>query len=148
MASIDPISDMLTSIRNANAVGKEEVGVPASRLKVGIAKILREEGFIKHYKVVRVQKDKNKAQRRDKGAPLEGQSEIRIFLKYGPRQEKVLQGLKRISRPGLRRYIGSQEIPLIEGGLGITIVSTSSGLMTGRECRKRKTGGELVCAIW
>jgi small subunit ribosomal protein S8 len=153
MPIIDPIADMLTRIRNANRIGADEVAVPASRIKVGIAKILREEGFIKHYKVVRVQKPGKKkavapAARREKGSPLEGQSEIRIFLKYGPKQEHVVHGLKRVSSPGLRRYVGTEDIPLVEGGLGITIVSTSKGLLTGKQCRKRKIGGELICTVW
>jgi len=148
----DPIADMLTRIRNANATSAEEVAVPASRIQVGIAKILREEGFIKHYKVVRVYnkngKQKPRRDRHEKGNPLEKQSEIRIFLKYGPRREKVIRGLRRISKPGLRRYVGATEIPTIEGGLGATILSTSRGLLTGKQCRKRNIGGELLCAIW
>jgi small subunit ribosomal protein S8 len=152
MPVTDPIADMLTRIRNANAVSAEEVTVPASRLKVGIAKILREEGFIKHYKVGRVRKkNQKKAPRRDnekKGSPLEKQSEIRIFLKYGPKEEKVIMGLKRLSRPGLRRYVKADGVPRIQGGLGIAILSTSQGLLSSHQCRKRKTGGELLCAIW
>jgi small subunit ribosomal protein S8 len=153
MPVTDPIADMLTRIRNANRIGAEEVGVPASRLKVGIAKILREEGFIKHYKVARVQKkvSKKKVQqppRKDKGSPLEGQSEIRIFLKYGPGLERVIHGMRRISSPGLRRYVGALEIPEVEGGLGITILSTSKGLLTGKQARKRNLGGEMLCSIW
>lgn len=145
----DPIADMLTRIRNANRVNKEEVVIPASRMKVGIAKILREEGFIKHYKVVRTNKKGRKPQGgRDKGSPLDGQSEIRIFLKYGPKQEKVIMGIERLSSPSLRRYVRSTDIPYIQGGLGITIVSTSGGLMTGKQCRKKKVGGELLCAVW
>jgi small subunit ribosomal protein S8 len=156
MPVIDPIADMLTRVRNANSQGAEEVEVPASRIKVGIAKILREEGFIKHYKIVRVAgKDSKKkgaaapkADRQDKGGPLEKQSVIRIYLKYGPKQERVISGLRRISKPGLRRYVSSEEIPVIEGGLGITIVSTSRGLLTGAQARKRSIGGELLCSIW
>ena len=153
MPATDPIADMLTRIRNANNVNAEEVDVPASRIKVGIAKILREEGYIKHYKVVRATpKDKKKAaakaDRQEKGTPLEKQSIIRIYLKYGPKLEKVIMGLRRISSPGLRRYVGSQDIPLIEGGLGVSILSTSRGLLTGAQCRKRNIGGELLCAIW
>lgn len=153
MSVSDPIADMLTRIRNANQSGAEEVEVPASRLKVGIAKILREEGFIKHYKIVRVAgkdaKKKGKEPRQqEKGSPLEKQSVIRVYLKYGAKQEKVISGLKRISSPGLRRYVSSDEIPVIEGGLGITILSTSRGLLTGSQCRKRNVGGELLCAVW
>lgn len=155
MPVTDPIADMLTRIRNANSVGAEEVEIPASRIKVGIAKILREEGFIKHYKIARVTaKDKKKKpapeQRpaQEKGSPLEKQSVIRVYLKYGPKAERVIAGLRRLSRPGLRRYVGSDEIPKIEGGIGITILSTSRGLLTGAQCRKRNIGGELLCAIW
>jgi small subunit ribosomal protein S8 len=149
MPTTDPIADMLTRIRNASRTSKEEVSVPASRMKVGIAKILRVEGFIKHYKVIRVsKKGKKKAPRHEKGNPLEAQSEIRIFLKYGPKQEKVISGLRRISSPSLRRYVSVEEIPLVEGGMGITSLSTSRGLLTGTQCRRRKVGGELLCTIW
>jgi small subunit ribosomal protein S8 len=118
-------------------------------MKVGIAKILREEGFIKHYKVVRVtKKGKKKPPRQEKGSPLEGQSEIRIFLKYGPAQERVINGLKRVSRPSLRRYIDVEHIPFVEGGLGISILTTSKGLLTGKEAQKQKVGGELLCTVW
>lgn len=153
MPVTDPIADMLTRIRNANSAGQDEVAVPASRLKVGLAKILREEGFIKHYKVTRV-RPKNQAKKavqareREKGNPLEKQSEIRIFLKYGPKQERVIHGLRRLSRPGLRRYVGATEIPRIEGGLGIAVVSTSLGLLSDRQCSKRGVGGELLCSVW
>jgi small subunit ribosomal protein S8 len=153
MPVTDPIADMLTRIRNANSAGQDEVAVPASRLKVGLAKILREEGFIKHYKVTRV-RPKSQAKKpvptreREKGNPLEKQSEIRIFLKYGPKQERVIHGLRRLSRPGLRRYVGATDIPRIEGGLGVAIVSTSVGLLSDRQCSKRGVGGELLCAVW
>ena len=112
---------------------------------------MREEGFIKHYKVVRVQKKgKKKPQpaRKEKGSPLEGQSEIRVFLKYGPRLERVIHGLQRISSPGLRRYVSACEIPNVEGGLGITILSTSKGLLTGKQAKKRNLGGEILCSVW
>ncbi len=152
MPVTDPIADMLTRIRNSNAVGAEEVSIPASRMKVGLAKILREEGFIKHYKVSRVRKKNAKGQKKsgdqEKSNPLEQQSEIRIFLKYGPNEEKVIQGLKRLSKPSLRRYVRSGEIPRIEGGLGISIVSTSQGLKTDKQCRQQNIGGEILCAIW
>ena len=153
MPVTDPIADMLTRIRNANSAGQDEVAIPASRLKVGLAKILREEGFIKHYKVTRV-RPKNQAKKaaptreREKGNPLEKQSEIRVFLKYGPKQERVIHGLTRLSRPGLRRYLGATEMPRIEGGLGIAIISTSLGLLSDRQCSKRRVGGEILCAVW
>jgi len=151
MPVTDPIADMLTRIRNANRMGAEEVEIPASRIKVGLAKILREEGFVKHYKIVRVPgRDKKKkiGDRPEKGGPLEKQSVIRIYLKYGPKQEHVISGLRRLSRPGLRRYVGAGEIPVVQGGLGITILSTSRGLLTGAQCRKRNIGGELLCSVW
>ena len=152
MPVTDPIADLLTRIRNANAVALDEVVIPASRIKVGLAKILREEGFIKHYKVSRVRKKGAEQRRgrrdREKGSPLEKQSEIRIFLKYGPNGEKVINGLRRISRPGLRRYVRASEIERIDGGLGISIVSTSRGLLSDRQCRKRNIGGEIMCAVW
>ena len=150
MPVTDPIADMLTRIRNANAVAADEVIVPASRLKVGLAKILREEGFIKHYKVSRVrQKGERRSRReREKGSPLEKQSEIRVFLKYGPKDEKVIHGLRRVSRPSLRRYVRAADLPRVEGGLGIAIISTSQGLLSSRQCYKRKIGGELLCTVW
>ncbi|HNY26214.1 MAG TPA: 30S ribosomal protein S8 [Candidatus Sumerlaeota bacterium] len=150
MSVTDPIADMLTRIRNANAVQADEVSVPASRLKVGLAKILREEGFIKHYKVARVRRKGQLKRRREreKGSPLEKQSEIRIFLKYGIKGERVLNGLRRVSRPGLRQYVSTAEIPRIEGGLGICILSTSQGLLSDRQAKKRNIGGELLCTIW
>ncbi|MFW5870118.1 MAG: 30S ribosomal protein S8 [Candidatus Sumerlaeota bacterium] len=151
MPVTDPIADMLTRIRNANAIAAEEVSIPASRVKVGIAKILREEGFIKHYKVSRVRKKGQKGRKspdQEKGNPLEQQSEIRVFLKYGPNDEKVIQGLQRLSKPSLRRYVRSGEIPRVEGGLGVSIVSTSQGLKTDKQCRQENIGGELLCKIW
>lgn len=156
MPVTDPIADMLTRIRNANAVSNDEAGIPSSRMKVGIAKILREEGFIKHYKVSRPRgkgQPKKPAgggarREREKAPPKGRHSEIRVFLKYGPKQEHVIHGLERISKPGLRRYVKHNEIPYIQGGLGISILSTSKGLLTGKECRRRKIGGELLCTVW
>ncbi|MBN1868262.1 30S ribosomal protein S8 [Candidatus Sumerlaeota bacterium] len=154
MPVTDPIADMLTRIRNACAVGSDEVAVPTSRVKVGIAKILREEGFIKHYKIGQVRRKAPKkpgAKREvapDKGKTGFKRTEIRIFLKYGPRHEKVINGVRRMSSPGRRVYVKSSEIPLVDGGLGITILSTSRGLLTGEQCRKRKLGGEVICSVW
>lgn len=132
MTHTDPIADMLTRIRNANGVGKDHVDVPNSKMKVAIARILKDEGFIKYYKVMRTDK----------------QGTIRVFLKYGPNREKVLNGLERISKPGIRRYVKSDEIPRVRGGLGITILSTSQGILTGQDCRRQKLGGEILCTIW
>lgn len=128
----DPIADMLTRIRNANRAFKDHVDVPASRVKVAIARILKDEGFVKYYKVMRTNK----------------QGVIRIFLKYGPNKERVIGGLDRVSKPGLRRYMKSGEVPRVMGGLGITILTTSQGIMTGREARQKNVGGEVLCTVY
>jgi small subunit ribosomal protein S8 len=145
----DPISDMLTRVRNAVHIKQDSVRMPASKLKVSIAKILREEGFIKYFKVVRAGSVKRNPKAGDKkdARPLSHNLLI-IYLKYGPGGENVINGLKRISRPGLRRYASCTDVPWVLGGMGITIVSTSQGVMTGRDARKRKTGGEVVCNVW
>lgn len=132
MVMTDPIADMLTRIRNANMVRHESLEVPASNIKREIAEILKREGFIRDMEVI----DDNK------------QGIIRIFLKYGPKQERVITGLKRISKPGLRVYAKSQEIPRVLGGLGIAIVSTSKGLMTDKDARKQQVGGEVLAYVW
>lgn len=132
MAMSDPIADFLTRIRNASEVYHEKVEVPASKLKKEIARIMKEEGFIKDYKYI----EDNK------------QGVIRIYLKYGPNHEKVVAGLKKISRPGLRVYAGKDEIPRVLGGLGIAVVSSSKGLLTDKEARKEGVGGEVLCYIW
>lgn len=132
MVMSDPIADMLTRIRNANIVRHETVEVPASTIKKEIAEILKKEGFIRDAEYV----DDSK------------QGIIRIFLKYGPNNERVITGLKRISKPGLRVYTKSQEVPKVLGGLGIAIISTSHGVMTDKDARQAKSGGEVVCYIW
>ncbi|MDX2177815.1 MAG: 30S ribosomal protein S8 [Candidatus Sumerlaeia bacterium] len=129
----DPIADMLTRIRNANSAGHDHVDIPASRVKVSIARILKDEGFIKYYKVIR-QNGKS--------------GHIRVFLKYGPAKERVIGGLDRVSKPGMRRYLKSTEIPRVMGGLGITILSTSAGIMTGNEARQKHVGGEILCTVY
>ena len=128
----DTIADMLTRIRNANSMGYEEVTVPASKLKVELARILKEEGFIKEYKVVSEGVEKN----------------ILLTLKYGNKKERVITGLKRISKPGLRVYVKSDEVPKVLNGLGIAIISTSKGIMTDKEARKQNIGGEVLAYIW
>ena len=128
----DTIADMLTRIRNANSMGYEEVTVPASKLKVELAKILKEEGFIKEYKVVSENVQKN----------------ILLTLKYGNKKEKVITGLRRISKPGLRVYVKSDEVPKVLNGLGIAIISTSKGIMTDKEARKQNLGGEVLAYVW
>lgn len=128
----DTIADMLTCIRNANSMGYNEVSVPASRLKEELVKILKEEGFIKDYKIVK----------------KDVQGTIVITLKYGEKKEKVITGLKRISKPGLRVYVKSDEVPQVLNGLGIAIISTSRGIMTDKEARANHLGGEVLAYIW
>ena len=128
----DPIADMLTRIRNANQMRYQEVSVPASNLKVSLAKILKDEGFIEDYKVVNDNV----------------QGTIELTLKYGQNKERVITGLKRISKPGLRVYAKAGEVPKVLNGLGIAIISTSHGVMTDKEARKENLGGEVLCYIW
>ena len=132
MVVTDTIADMLTRIRNANQMRYQEVSVPASNLKVSLAKILKDEGFIEDYKV----NDDNV------------QGTIDITLKYGKNKERVITGLKRISKPGLRVYAKSTEIPKVLNGLGIAVISTSHGVMSDKEARKQNLGGEVLCYIW
>jgi small subunit ribosomal protein S8 len=131
----DPIADMLTRIRNATLAHHTRVDVPASTLKVEIARILEREGYIQGFKVV---------------DPKEGavQKSIRISLKYGPRGERVITGIERVSRPGRRVYFGNTEVPSVFGGLGTSILTTSRGVMTGREARREGVGGEVLCNVW
>ena len=128
----DTIADMLTRIRNANSMRYTEVKVPASHLKLELARILKEEGFIKDYKVL------------DETA----QGMILITLKYGEKKERVISGLKRISKPGLRVYAKADEVPKVLNGLGIAVISTSKGIMTDKEARKQGLGGEVLAYIW
>ena len=128
----DTIADMLKRIRNANSMRYTEVKVPASKLKLELARILKEEGFIKDYKVL----DENV------------QGTILITLKYGPNKERVITGLKRISKPGLRVYAKAEDVPKVLNGLGIAIISTSRGIMTDKEARKQTLGGEVLAYIW
>ena len=132
MVVTDPIADMLTRIRNANQMRYKEVEVPASKMKLEIARILKEEGFIADYKV-----KKNNVQ-----------NIISLNLKYGDKRERVITGLKRISKPGLRVYAKAEEIPTVLNGLGIAIVSTSKGVMTGKDAKKQSLGGEVLAYIW
>ncbi|MGI6405975.1 MAG: 30S ribosomal protein S8 [Syntrophaceticus sp.] len=128
----DPIADFLTRIRNANQVYKDSLEIPASKMKQSMAEILKAEGYIKHYEYIKDGK----------------QGVIRLFMKYGPNRQKVLTGLKRISKPGLRVYVRKDEIPRVLGGLGVAILSTSKGLMTDKQARKEGLGGEVICYIW
>lgn len=129
----DPIADMLTRIRNANSGHKESVDVPASKFKEQIAKILEAEGYIKSVERVKLES---------------GFDVIRIGLKYGVKRELVIKSIKRISRPGRRAYVSSENLPKIRAGLGIAIVSTSKGLMVDRDARKTGVGGEVICEVW
>ena len=128
----DTIADMLTRIRNANAMRYTEVKVPASNLKLELARILKEEGFIADYKVLEET----------------AQGMILLTLKYGPKKERVITGLKRISKPGLRVYAKKDEVPKVLNGLGIAVISTSKGIMTDKEARKQNLGGEVLAYIW
>ena len=132
MVMTDPIADFLTRIRNGNMVMHETVEVPSSKIKVSLAGILKDEGYIKDYEYIEDGK----------------QGIIRIYLKYGPNREKVITGLKRISKPGLRVYVKKDEIPKVLGGLGTAVISTSQGLMTDKKARKQGLGGEVICYIW
>lgn len=128
----DPIADFLTRIRNANSVHHEKVEIPASKLKKTLAEILKQEGMIKDFEYIEDGK----------------QGILRVYLKYGANKQKVITGLKRISRPGLRVYAKKDEIPKILGGLGIAIISTSQGVMTDKQARKSGLGGEVLCYVW
>lgn len=132
MSVTDPIADLLTRIRNANQMRYNEVVAPKSNVKLEIVKILKDEGYIADYKVVKE----------------EVQDNIVITLKYGKNKERVISGLKRISKPGLRVYAKAEEIPTVLNGLGISIVSTSKGIMTGKEARKENLGGEVLAYVW
>ena len=132
MQITDPIADLLTRIRNASSQKHDTVDVPASNIKKAIVEILNEEGYIKGYQVIEDGK----------------QGVIRITLKYGPGNERVISGLKRVSKPGLRFYAGADELPRVLKGLGIAIVSTSKGIMTDKEARKQHIGGEVLAFVW
>jgi len=132
MVMTDPIADMLTRIRNANSVYHDKVEIPGSKLKESLAAILKAEGFIKDFEVIADNK----------------QNTIRVALKYGSSREKVISGLKRISKPGLRVYAKKDQLPRVLGGLGIAIISTSKGLMTDKNARKDGLGGEVLAYVW
>lgn len=132
MVMTDPIADYLTRIRNANMAKHDSVEIPASNIKKSISEILKREGFIRDYEVA----DDNK------------QGVIRVFLKYGPNGERVISGLKRISKPGLRNYVSAEDLPKVLNGLGIAIVSTSAGVITDKEARQKNVGGEVIAYIW
>ncbi len=130
MSLSDPIADMLTRVRNAQKAGLPDVSIPSSKMKAEIARVMKEKGFIASYTFT--------ADNRD----------MIVTLKYDGEGEAVIRGLRRDSRPGLRRYCSADEIPAVLGGMGIVILSTSAGIMTGRDARKRGIGGEVICSIW
>jgi small subunit ribosomal protein S8 len=128
----DPIGDMLTRVRNASRAEHEKVDIPASWLKVRLAEILKEEGFVKNFRVLEDGK----------------QGVLRVYLKYGAANEKMISGLVRVSTPGRRVYVGHDEIPSVLGGMGVAVLSTSRGVLTGRAARKEKIGGEVLAYVW
>ncbi len=132
MPVTDPIADMLTRIRNANNTMKESVDIPASKLKTDIARVLKEEGYIKHYKVIKDNK----------------QGILKVYLKYTQKNEKAITGIKRASKPGCRKYVKSDKTPRILSGYGISILSTSQGVMTGKKSKEVNVGGEVLCYVW
>jgi small subunit ribosomal protein S8 len=132
MTMTDPISDFLTRLRNALGARRETVDIPSSKLKVEIARIMKEEGFIDNFKVM---EDKT-------------QGLLRLYLKYGPENENIINGLKRVSRPGRRVYVGGDEIPNVMGWYGVNIISTSKGIITGKDAKRQNVGGEIICEVW
>lgn len=134
----DPIADMLTRIRNAVTAKHTRVDMPASRIKADIAKILQDEGYISGFKLIDEVPGKT-------SAPVK---QLRLFLKYGPHGERLITGVQRISRPGRRVYFGREDVPVVLAGLGTSILTTSRGVMTGREAVKAGVGGEVLCNIW
>ena len=132
MTMTDPIADMLTRIRNANTVGHETVEIPASKMKKAIAEILKAEGYIADYEVI----EDNK------------QGTIKVTMKYGAHKERVISGIKKISKPGLKVYAKADDVPRVLGGLGIAIISTSHGVVSDKEARKLGVGGEVICYVW
>ena len=132
MTMTDPIADMLTRIRNANTVGHETVEIPASKMKKAIAEILKEEGYITDFDVIEDDK----------------QGMIKVTMKYGANKERVISGIKKISKPGLKVYVKANDVPKVLGGLGIAIISTSKGIVSDKEARKLGVGGEVICYVW
>ena len=128
----DPIADMLTRIRNAGMAQRSSTLIPVSRMKLALATVLKSEGFIRDFEIL-------------KATPRQ---HLRVHLLYSPNSKPRIQGLRRVSKPGLRRYVGKDEIPQVYGGLGVAVVSTSQGLMTGRDARRQGVGGEVLCYVW
>ena len=132
MAVSDPIADFLNRIKNGQKARFDKVDIPASRMKANLARILKEEGYVKNYKLIKDDK----------------QGIIRVLIKYGENREGAITGIKRVSKPGCRVYVGHDEIPRVMNGMGISIVSTSKGVLTDRQARKDGIGGELLCSVW
>jgi small subunit ribosomal protein S8 len=132
MSMTDPLADMLSRIRNAGRAGHDKVDIPASRMKIALARIFKEEGFIKNYKVI---KDNR-------------QGILRVYIRFDDEQKPLIQRIERVSRPGLRVYVGHEDLPKVQGGLGVAVISTSKGVITDRQARKLKVGGEVLCRIW
>ena len=132
MSMTDSLADMLTRIRNAQRAGHDRVEIPASKLKMGVAKVMKKEGFIKNYKLIQDKK----------------QGMLRIYLRYNDDSTPIIRGLRKVSRPGRRVYSGYEDIPPLHGGFGVVILSTSKGIITDREARSQKVGGEVLCQVW
>lgn len=132
MSMTDSIADLLTRIRNANRAAHEKVDIPFSRIKQEIVRLIKDEGFIKNYRFIEDSR----------------QGMIRVFMKYGPNRERVIKDVKRISKPGCRVYTAADSVPRVLGGLGVAILSTSRGVMTDRQARRDRVGGEVICYIW
>jgi len=132
MVTTDPIADLITRIRNANRANHEKVDIPASKMKAEVVRLIKEEGFIRNYKVLEDRR----------------QGVIRVFLKYGPNRERIINEVERVSKPGRRVYTTADRIPRVLGGLGVAILSTSQGIMTDRQARRAQVGGEVLCYIW
>ena len=132
MSMTDPIADFLTRIRNANMIRKDRVEMPSSKLKRSLANILKQEGFIRNYRYL----DNKK------------QGILRVYLKYGDNGERVITGLDRVSKPSVRVYVSKDEIPRVQGGLGVVVLSTNQGILSGKQARKQGVGGEVICYVW
>lgn len=132
MSMTDPVADMLTRIRNANALMRNEVSIPSTAIKINIADVLKREGFIKDFEIIT--------------RPL--QNELKVTLKYGPEGEKVIRSIRRTSKPGSRVYRGYEDLPVVLSGQGVSVVSTNQGVLSDRECREKKIGGEVLCTVY
>ncbi len=150
MSITDPLAGMLTRVRKATSAPHDTVSNPTSRENVPLIKLLREEGYIKHYKIVKTALVRRNpgAEKRKPAAKENRHGLIRIYLKYGPNRERVINGLKRVSRPGCRDYVGCDKIPEVFGGLGIAVMSTPKGVMSGKQARQERVGGELLAMVW